>query len=188
MSQTNAQLLADSLGTASTGTVPIGGIILWSGSVASIPGGYALCNGSNGTPNLQDRFVVGAGSGYAVAATGGSANAAVISHTHGVSHTHGPGNLSGYTNDPGNHTHPLGITIANTAASGNGVNRNGNSNPFQQNVGTGLGGAHNHSVFINGGSTAASSISSTGAATDGVAGSNANLPPYYALAYIMRTS
>ncbi len=64
MSQTSAQLLADSLGTASTGTIPIGGIILWSGSTGTIPTGWALCNGSNGTPNLQDRFVVGAGSGY----------------------------------------------------------------------------------------------------------------------------
>ena len=79
MSQTNAQLLADSLGTASTGTVPIGGIILWSGSVATIPVGYALCNGSNGTPNLQDRFVVGAGSGYAVDSTGGTPNAILLS-------------------------------------------------------------------------------------------------------------
>ena len=59
MSQTNAQLLADSLGTASTGTIPIGGIIIWSGSTGSVPGGWRLCNGSNGTPNLSGRFVVG---------------------------------------------------------------------------------------------------------------------------------
>ena len=84
MSQTNAQLLADSLGTASTGTIPIGGIIIWSGSTGSVPAGWALCNGSNGTPNLQSRFVVGAGSGYAVGANGGSANATLVSHNHGV--------------------------------------------------------------------------------------------------------
>jgi hypothetical protein len=135
MSQTNAQLLADSLGTASTGTVPIGGIILWSGSTGSVPTGWALCDGTNGTPNLQDRFVVGAGSGYAVDATGGSADAVVVSHTH---------------------KSPVG-----TAAGGGQASLQGNF--------------------------AAGNIN-TGSASGGVSGTNANLPPYYALAYIMRTS
>jgi hypothetical protein len=38
----------------------IGGICLWSGSIATIPAGYALCNGSNGTPDLRDKFIIGA--------------------------------------------------------------------------------------------------------------------------------
>lgn len=50
----------------------IGTICLWSGSIASIPPGWHLCDGAAGTPNLRDRFLVGAGSGFAVAATGGS--------------------------------------------------------------------------------------------------------------------
>jgi hypothetical protein len=54
---------------------PSGGIILWRGSIASIPSGWALCDGNNGTPNLKDRFVVGAGNSYAVGATGGSTSA-----------------------------------------------------------------------------------------------------------------
>ena len=49
-----------------------GMIMLWSGSTSSVPSGWVLCNGSNGTPNLRDRFVVGAGSSYAVNAQGGS--------------------------------------------------------------------------------------------------------------------
>jgi microcystin-dependent protein len=53
--------------------IPIGGIILWSGSIASIPSNWKLCDGSNGTPDLRDRFVVGAGHDYAVGATGGEA-------------------------------------------------------------------------------------------------------------------
>lgn len=57
--------------TAAGTTVPTGGIIMWSGSIGSIPAGYVLCNGSNGTPDLRDRFVVGAGNSYAVGATGG---------------------------------------------------------------------------------------------------------------------
>ena len=49
-----------------------GMIMLWSGSTSSVPSGWALCNGSNGTPDLRNRFVVGAGCTYAVNATGGS--------------------------------------------------------------------------------------------------------------------
>ena len=49
-----------------------GMIILWSGSVGSIPSGFVLCNGSNGTPDLRNRFVVGAGDSYSVGNSGGS--------------------------------------------------------------------------------------------------------------------
>lgn len=59
--------------------LPAGMITLWSGSIASIPAGWALCNGASGTPDLRDRFVVGAGSTYAVGATGGAAN-----HNHAI--------------------------------------------------------------------------------------------------------
>lgn len=59
------------------GTIPLGGIIMWSGAINAIPAGWALCNGQavNGlqTPDLRDRFVVGAGSSYAVGSTGGQA-------------------------------------------------------------------------------------------------------------------
>ena len=55
--------------------VPQGGIIIWSGAANAIPSGWYLCDGNNGTPNLQDRFVIGAGSGYNVNATGGSTTA-----------------------------------------------------------------------------------------------------------------
>jgi hypothetical protein len=43
---------------------PPGGIILWSGTIASIPSGWVLCNGTNGTPDLTDRFVIGAGGSF----------------------------------------------------------------------------------------------------------------------------
>jgi len=60
------------LGTASAVTaVPSGGIIMWSGSISAVPSGYYLCDGSNGTPNLKDSFVVGAGNTYSVGNTGG---------------------------------------------------------------------------------------------------------------------
>jgi len=61
-----------------------GMIISWSGAVADIPGGFALCDGNNGTPNLTDKFIVGAGDTYAVDATGGT-----VEHTHtGMDHNH----------------------------------------------------------------------------------------------------
>lgn len=60
------------------GTIPVGGIIMWSGALNQIPGGWALCNGQivGGvtTPDLQDRFVVGAGSSYPVGNRGGAAS------------------------------------------------------------------------------------------------------------------
>lgn len=92
-------------------TIPTGGIIMWSGSIASIPSGWALCNGQNGTPNLMDRFIVGAGSSYGVGATGGEAQ-----HTLTVnempSHNHTIYN-GGTTNDdnPGAN-HPWLATIS----------------------------------------------------------------------------
>jgi len=54
--------------------VPVGSIIIWSGAIVDIPSGWQLCNGTNGTPDLRNRFVVGAGDTYAVDANGGAVN------------------------------------------------------------------------------------------------------------------
>ena len=69
--------------------VPSGAIILWSGASDAIPSGYALCDGNNSTPDLRNRFIVGAGSGYTVDQTGGSADATLVSHTHNLLYNHG---------------------------------------------------------------------------------------------------
>lgn len=55
--------------------VPGGFIGMWSGSAETIPTGWALCDGANGTPNLTDRFILGAGKAYQPGATGGAATA-----------------------------------------------------------------------------------------------------------------
>ena len=64
-------------GSALTGIqgIPSGVIMMWSGAVNAIPTGFVLCNGSNSTPDLRDRFVVGAGNSYSVGDNGGSVTA-----------------------------------------------------------------------------------------------------------------
>ena len=142
--------------------IPAGGIFLWSGSIGSIPAGYVLCNGSNGTPDLRDRFVVGAGSTYAVDGTGGSADASVVSHTHTATST-------STVTDPGhNHTFTRYDTLTGV----------GGANPIWANTST-----QNTGNAVTGVTVA----TATTVATAGTSGTNANLPPYYALCYIMKT-
>ena len=158
---------ATSAGTARTNldvaqavyAVPAGGIIMWYGSTASIPTGWFLCNGqlagSFTTPDLRDRFVVGAGSTYAVNASGGSANAILVSHTHTFTGT-----------ALGTHQHTLG------------------------GAGNGLADGSNGGAWYNGSSNTSAVSAGTPAgtnSTEGSSGVNANLPPYYALCYIMKS-
>ena len=73
----------------SVSSVPIGCIMMWSGSISAIPKDYALCDGENGTPDLRDRFIVGAGSEYSVGDTGGEATHLLLASESGVAlHSH----------------------------------------------------------------------------------------------------
>lgn len=190
--------------------LPTGVICMWSGSIATIPGGWALCNGSNGTPNLQDKFIVGAGNTYAPGATGGSLTAALVlanipSHSHTLTdpghthvivdpgHTHAitdPGHAHGVT-DPG-HVHSATLPI-NGATSGPGAqapsNANGSYSTNSSTTGvtvnsgsTGITGTQSHVTGVtNTGNTTGITMGSTGSGTAfGI------LPPYYALALIMK--
>ena len=140
--------------------IPLGIITLWYGSTGSIPSGWYLCNGSNGTPNLVDRFVVGAGSTYAVNAAGGSPNAALVSHTHTASTT---------VTDPG-HLHAIGQSY-NIAPQGSGSEIAGQS----------------QATAVKNTQTATTGVSaSTTISTAGGVSNDMNLPPYYALCYIMK--
>ena len=58
---------------SSTFAVPSGGIIIWSGAANAIPTGWVLCDGTNSTPNLRDKFIIGAGNSYNVNDTGTTA-------------------------------------------------------------------------------------------------------------------
>jgi len=143
-----------------------GMIILWYGTVATIPTGWVLCNGSNSTPDLRNKFVIAADadSGGAAKTTvtgtatqsGGSADLVVVSHTH-------------VATDAG-HTH---LQQSNTLLSG------------------GAGAVRNDlSVYqiSAGGTTQSGTANITNAVPVGsVSGTNQNLPPYYALCYIMKS-
>jgi hypothetical protein len=87
--------------------VPKGVVVLWSGSAGNIPSGWALCNGANGTPDLQAKFVVGAGSTYAVGATGGA-----------TSHTHDTAIGSPTAASAGAHSHTTATGSTGTGTSG----------------------------------------------------------------------
>lgn len=156
--------------------LPSGAILLWSGSIGSIPSGYVLCNGSNGTPDLRDRFVVGAGTTYAVDASGGSADAIVVSHNHTAS-------SSSSVSDPG-HFHLTGV--AAEPPHNNFYGDNGSQGtPWRiQNSTSSPGPVDSKTQVVT---TGISVSTSTTVNNAGVSGTNANLPPYYALCYIMKT-
>jgi hypothetical protein len=136
--------------------IPTGVIVMWSGSIASIPTGWLICDGSNSTPDLRNRFIVGAGSTYSVAGTGGTADAIVVSHTHTATVT-----------DPG-HSHTYSPHYRSTT----------NNNQYG-----GDGGSYVNASTSTATATTGISVSNS---NTGSSGTNANLPPYYALAYIMK--
>ena len=88
--QTQLNTLSTSIATTNanlSSAVPTGMVMMWSGASSAIPSGYVLCDGSNSTPDLRDRFVVGAGSSYNVGNTGGASTVA-LSTAEMPSHTH----------------------------------------------------------------------------------------------------
>jgi hypothetical protein len=155
--------------TALASAFSTGMIIMWSGTIATIPTGWYLCNGSNSTPDLRDKFVIGASADSGGVAktnvtasytqTGGTKDAIVVSHTHTATST---------VTDPG-HTH----TISGNFATYSGGGSSGANNS--------LGSATNTNSSTTGISVA-TSISTTGSS-----GTDANLPPYFALAFIMKS-
>lgn len=153
------QELTDADGLTGNGTIPVGGIIMWSGSIASIPSGWALCNGSSGTPDLRSRFIVGATSD---ASTGVTFNA----DSGAVSGAYAPGNTGGFVAhqlseaEMPSHTHQLSRF-------------SGNNNVNSQSGRYAL--ATDNNVTTDSTQPAGSSDF------------HENRPPYYALAFIMRT-
>lgn len=69
-------------GSTQSSTLTSGMIAMWSGSFASIPAGWVVCDGTNGTPDLRGRFIIGIGSGREINTTGGCANVSLYTHAH----------------------------------------------------------------------------------------------------------
>lgn len=158
--------------------IPSGGIIAWSGAIASIPVGWALCDGTNGTPDLRNRFIIGAGSSYSVGGTGGAAS---VNAGAGGDHAHGGatgGTAISAAQMPA-HSHSGGISITqpysgalpNPLDGADAASFRYNWNNTGGSGSAGGGQAHDHS------------ISASGTHTHSVD----TLPPYLALAYIMKT-
>jgi len=152
---------------SSGATIPSGLISIWSGAIGSIPSGWYLCNGQNGTPDLRDSFILGAGNSYSVGSTGGSKDAIVVSHTHTASST-------STVTDP-QHAHVEQYNGSNSSGTGAGISDTSVSiGATQANISTATA------------STGITVATSTTVNTAGVSGSGANMPPYYALAFIMK--
>jgi hypothetical protein len=151
-------------------SIPSGLISMWSGTIATIPSGWVLCNGSNGTPDLRNKFVIGAhtdsaGVAYSTVTgsntqTGGTKDAIVVSHTHTATSTvTDPGHLHTFTN----------YSISNGSAT------------------TPIIGNSNTTATVSTNSAVTGISVATTNSTEGSSGTNQNLPPYYALAFIMKT-
>jgi len=193
---TDLDTLDTQLKAVSDYKLPVGAIILWSGAVAAIPTGFILCNGSGGSPDLRNTFVVGAGSTYAPADSGGAttvtlAEANLPSHTHAVnitsqatSHTH-----TATSNTTGAHSHTFivhGSPGSNTDSFDvNGdATSGGTDTPSVKNVSSA--GDHSHTITVANESAHQHVVSGNTAAT-GSGTAVDKLPPYYALCYIMKT-
>lgn len=154
----HTKIICDGTRFYATQTVPKGIIAQWAGLLADVPSGWAVCDGQNGTPDLRDKFVVGAGNKYTVTQQGGSADAIVVAHTH-----------TGTTDSKGAHTHTFPVLAAQWGAS---TNRTTGGNHSQVGtVTTSEAGAHDHPFTTD---------------PAGASGTDANLPPYYAVYYIIK--
>ena len=170
-------------GVAGSTGIPSGVIVLWSGAANAIPSGWVLCNGSNSTPDLRGRFVVGyhnSDGDYDVNDTGGSTDV-TLSTSQLPSHTHGDGSLSASNVSLTGAINKISEGFgAYGSASGVFTKVSGGNNPITGSSSNSPVGSvtfdasHTHDVTGSTGSTGSGS-------------SIENRPPYYALCYIMKT-
>jgi microcystin-dependent protein len=171
--------------------MPTGIIVMWNSTAASIPAGWQLCNGSNGTPDLRDRFIVGAGSTYAFGDTGGAASvtltqASMPIHTHVLS-----GALT--TGSAGSHTHTVTDPGHSHSGLGSGTFASGRYGPDPipapsgtASTSTSVTGINVNSVLDHTHSLTLSGNTQSAGGTSGATQPHENRPPYYALCYIQK--
>jgi len=182
---------------ANFSAIPIGCIVLWAGSVATIPSGWRLCDGTNNTPDLRDRFVIGARSDSGGSATtfvtaadtksGGSKDLVAVSHGHtATSSATSSGSLTSDTDAwsgtiTSGDASLYGSGSFTNAGSGSTFNDNfySDTNNENRSVSISRNYTHTHTPTIT-------TVVTTTVNNAGETGTNKNLPPYYALAYIMK--
>ena len=194
----HATTLQQVIALLNTVLVP-GIIVMWAGSLADIPAGWALCDGSNGTPNLRDRFIIGAGGTHAVGSMGGSLThnhtitvdphqlslAQIPSHNHPVSdpgHSHDMGNA-------GSHTHSQRVTGRGFFHSWGGSYRAVDSTAGGGSTRTVMNSAGDHTHSISNAETSITIGNRGGNQAHGhtaTASLGNHVPPYVALYFIMR--
>ena len=148
--------------------VPPGAIIMWSGSINDIPVGWALCDGRNGTPDLRDRFIVGAGGSYNVGDTGGMKEV-TLTTSQLPEHTH-----TGSSDPAGTHRHDTNTRWEASEFPGSELIPGDIApwfTPSPHNIPTSEAGAHSHNITIG---------------YTGGGQAHENRPPYYALCFIMK--
>lgn len=170
------QLTSVAYALQTAGGIPTGGIIMWSGAVENIPTGWVLCDGGNGTPDLRDRFIVGAGNSYGVSASGGVT-------TVNLNHSHSIGSESPGTNSTGSHGHHIDINlysgIGDTTDGAQDGSKAVGSESHGHHLVADTQGAGNHAHTVNAHNHGGTSGVQLSATTE-------NRPPYYALAFIMK--
>lgn len=153
---------------------PSGGIVMWSGTIANIPSGWNLCDGTNGTPDLTDRFIVGSttdsGATHDIGDTGG-ANSTTLTTAQLPAHTHSAGTL--VTSSAGAHSHNFTAYRQTGGSTSYQLTESVLEGPSARTKTTDSAGAHTHSISGSTGSVG------SGDSVD-------NRPAYYALAFIMK--
>lgn len=171
-STSDIQTQLDAITTAlnAIGSTPIGGIIMYNGAFVNIPANFQLCDGTNGTPDLTDKFVYGTNIEIELNNTGGTADSVNISHSHTADHSH-----TGTVDNNGAHVHVMDTT---SGSGSDNITRGISGSAATQN--TQSAGDHNHTFTTD--------VEVLVTSTDGVAGAGLNIPPYVKLAYIRRMS
>jgi hypothetical protein len=172
------QVVRGAGGSTGWGGTPIGTIAMWAGQVSNIPQGWMPCDGIDGRPDLRNRFVVGAGDLYAAGSTGGFLDAALPSHQHTL--VGGPVTGSGSTDSVGDHSHTYNAYPGDGAQTGWSTPGGAAQPTFNPSGATSATGAHSHTVTV----TIQGGV--TGMESSGEDPKGKNLPPYYALMYIIK--
>jgi hypothetical protein len=157
---------------ALSGGIPKGLITMWSGSVATIPSGWALCNGQNGTPDLRDKFIVGAGNSYSV---GEKKDNGTIN----LSHTHTTQNHTLTIDEIPSHSHDYSDMYYSEALAGKGSYIGSNETDYDNNP-------WNYQIGRSTGNRGGNLPHNHGATTLYENPAQDIRPPYFALCFIMK--